>query len=72
MQKRREEEKGDTSQGVWFLEGTKEQEGRNRARGVLTHSLSLSSTVCQLWPSSSSSPAGLPSGFWLSLLLSPS
>lgn len=72
MQKAKEGEKGGSSQGVWFLKGTKEQEGGDRDGDVLTHSSSVSSIVCQLMPSSSSSCAVLPSGILLSLVLSPS
>lgn len=66
------EEKGRCGSGCALLRRAKEQEGRQWGWGWgCPHSLSLSS-VCQLLPSSSMSCAGLPSGFRLSLLLSPS
>lgn len=56
----------------WILRRDPGLEGGDRHRDVLTHSLSSSSAVCQLLPSSRTSSAGLPSSFRLSLLRSPS
>lgn len=72
MQKKREEKGCDASQGAWFLKVAKEKEDGDGDGDILTNFLFISSAVCQLLPSSSTSRAGLPSGIWLSLLLSPS